>query len=212
MHIVEIAVIRKLLYNQSYFVTISRRSIPKYWRRVTVTIAPLNATWGTRWLSVVKKIGGSRLYNSTKIVIPKQVVVDLKVLKGDYIWLRIEDGVLEDVELPEIPYIADIRGVHGESPFILVSKNYLDTLITALGRNRWSGDVYIAVRTPEGKVFRFIKTLRKTESQNDIYRFHISNVNLRKIMKEQKSGVKLYIVIAPLPLGIQKPLEQVFPI
>jgi hypothetical protein len=200
----EIAVVRKLVKSQTYFITISEDIMPKEWKEVAITIAPLSVPWGKK-ITIIKKIGESRLYNSIKIVIPKPVVEHLGLEGGDYAWFRfIGDGSIKDEPpFPQIPYMADIRRIHGymNSHFVLISKTYLNKLIDSMGRDKWSGKVYLAFKAPTGDIVRLIVKPKDYKNYR-MYHVILPHDEIEYILeKTPLKGKKVYLVVAPLPVG-----------
>jgi len=202
----EIAVVRKLVKSQTYFVTVSEGLLPGDWREVAVTIAPLNAPWGSRKVTIVKRVGESRIYGSVKFVIPAPVVSHLGLGKGDYVWLRfVKGGGLKDEPpFPSIPFLADVRRIHraGGSHFVLVSKVYLGRLVDAMGRGRWSGKIYLALRAPTGDVVRAVARVKDNGRRYNMYHVTLPPDKIKPVVEKAPAGkIRAYVVVAPLPEG-----------
>lgn len=199
----EISVVRKVIKNQTYFITVSKNLIPEDWKKLVITMAPLDVKWGTKKMTVVKDVGRSTLYNSMKLVLPKPVVEHLGLDKIGYGWFRImkDEGVKEEPNFPSIPYLADIRGIHGylNTHFMLISKTYLNKLIEAMGN--WSGKLYLAFKAPSGDVARMI--VKPKDYRNyKMYHIVIPHEEVEFILdKAPLRGQKVYTVVAPLPEG-----------
>jgi len=215
-----VAVVRKVIENESHFISISEGLLPKEWEEVAVTIAPLDVPWGSKKITIIKKIGKSRLYNSIKFIIPKPVVEHLGLDKSDYAWFRFVkgDGIKDEPPFPSIPFTADIRGIHKytSSYFVLISKTYLNKLIDAMGRDKWSGKLYIAFKAPTGDVVRVIT---KPKDYSNYCMYHVMLPHDEKGFITEKlppKGTKAYIVVAPLPEGYDEKIiinpPQTFPL
>lgn len=200
----EIALVRKIIKSQSYFITVSKDLIPEEWKKVAITIVPLNTKWGSKKITFIKKIGESKLYNSAKIVIPKFIIEYLNADEGEYAWFRIMKGnnIEDEPKLPSTPYIADIRGVHGylSSYFILISKTYLDKIINVNGRDKWSGKLYLALKV-DSDVVRLI-TKPKEYHGYKMYHIILPHEDIDFILeKTQLKGKSAYVAVVPLPKG-----------
>jgi len=198
-----IAVVRKLVRSNTHFVTISEDLLPREWEEAVITVAPLGVPWGSKKATFVKGIGGSRIYGSVKVVIPAPVVSHLGLREGDYVWLRFMKGgdVDDEPPFPSIPFLADVRGVHAStgSHFVLVSKTYLGRLVDAMGGDRWSGKVYLAVKMPTGDVARTVTRLYEDAGRN-VYYVVLPRGTIKPVLEKMPPGkVKAYVVVAPLP-------------
>lgn len=203
MQINEISVVRKVIKSQTYFITISRSLIPPDWKRLVITMAPLDVKWGTKKMTIVKDIGKSVLYNSIKLVLPKTVVEHLGLNISEYGWFRFmnDTGIQEEPSFPSIPYLADVRGIHGylNTHFMLISKTYLNKLIEAM--DNWSGKLYLAFKAPTGDVVRMI--VKPKDYRNyKMYHIVIPHEEVEYLLeKTSLRGQKVYTVVAPLPEG-----------
>jgi len=202
----EIAVVRRLVKSHTYFVTVSESLLPRDWREVAITIAPLNAPWGSRKATIVKEVGESRIYGSIKFVIPSHVVSFLGLGKGDYVWLRFVEGggLIDEPPFPSIPFLADVRVVHRSdgSHFVLVSKAYLRRLVEAMGRDRWSGKIYLALRAPTGDVVRAVVRVKDSGGRYSMYHVTIPPDKIKPVVEKVPAGkIRAYVVVAPLPEG-----------
>jgi len=207
----EIAVVRRLVRGNTYFVTVSE-DLLREWREVVVTVAPLSAPWGSKKVTFVKEVGGSRIYGSVKVIIPSAVVSYLGLGEGGYVWLRfMKDSNMEDEPpFPSIPFLADIRRIHASigSHFVLVSKTYFGKLVDAMGRGRWSGRIYLAVRMPTGDVARVVARLNEN-TEGNIYQVVIPRSVLKPALEKMPPGkVKAYVVAAPLPKDYGEDAEK----
>lgn len=129
-----IALVRKIIPSKSYYL-----SLPGYVSdyldggSAYFTFISLEHRWGERVSQFHKAIGKSRIYNSLRIIVPKDVVVkDLGLEDGGHVWVGVSRS---HVDVPGAPFIREKKTVHyhGSGHFIVISKRYADKVRESAG-------------------------------------------------------------------------------
>lgn len=205
----DIAVIRRIVRGASNFITISSSALSMLGPTddVIITFVPLDVRWGTKKVMVRKGVGGSRLYNSVKIVIPKGVMEYLGLDKGEYVWARISE-VVDEPHLPPFPYIAGVRSIHRQKSthYLMVARSYFDAMVKSIGVENWSGKAYISVSIDEETVIRSVvkPRLQRFHNKPEVYMFTLHHDIVRNFTNpERLTNTKTYMVIGVLPKGYE---------
>jgi len=170
----EIAVIRRIQGTRSYFVTIAQKMLPAtVENKYTITVVNPKKYWleesREAYGHLVKTVGRSRIYNSIKIVINKELAqaLDLAPDSEKLVWVRVLPFTENPPPPPLQPYVARTTKIHfdGSSLFFVVSKRQIDLLSVFTPPKYKGSNLYISVVMP-GRAIDYIKKPTLVKQRN----------------------------------------------
>lgn len=185
MHIVvPVASVRKLVRQSGiHYFTLPSRYLQLYGERVMITVVNPGAR---RWVTLVKRVGGSTIFTSVKIIVPKHVVRHLGL--RDYVWVRVQRVSDKPAGAPRLLYIS--RPIDKRQTSVSVSARYMQVLTQGID---WDGAVSMGVYTPDGRpMYRAVTRLR-------VRRGAYADYSLPLPPLPEDAPEPLFVKLTPLP-------------